>query len=630
MSSSKVEIASRRRRKHAMPYGAAVDEDGTVSFRIWAPSAKTVQLVVNGNRDSGKFEMRPADSGFFELTTKEAQVGSKYQYLIDENLLVPDPASRSQSDDVHGPSVVINPDAYFWQDTNWKGRPWEEAVIYELHVGTFSREGTFSGVIQQLDALVNLGITAIELMPVAEFPGKHNWGYDGVLLFAPDRRYGSPEDLKRLIDVAHTKGLMVFVDVVYNHFGPEGNYLGSYARDFFSRDFQTPWGSAIDFDGPASKEVRNFFIHNALYWIEEFHVDGLRVDAVHAICDSTSPHFALELAEKVQAACNRERHVHVILEDDNNTTDFLKRGSNGEAKCVALWNDDFHHVLHVITTNEDDGYYADYAAPPQPSTIEYVGRALAEGFIYQGQPSEHRGGRPRGQKTLHLPATSFVSFLQNHDQVGNRAFGERLVHLIDEEPLKALTAVWLLAPQIPLLFMGEEWGASTPFNYFCDLDPEFGGLVAEGRRRDFQAFAAFRDTKKSNRIPNPCDEKTFLDSVLNWGERDDASHRDWLAFYKELLAIRKKMIVPKLAGIEPGGKYRVSREGAVYVRWYFKDGTLLKLLANLSEDSNEIKFILKEQHDNLHEHKVIFELNDCAKQIHEGHMPPWSVAWFMY
>jgi malto-oligosyltrehalose trehalohydrolase len=628
MTSSNVEIASRTRRKHVMPYGAAVNDDGSVLFRLWAPSAVSVHLVVNGD-SAGRSEMARTASGHFELLAKDVQVGLKYQYLIDQNLLVPDPASRAQSDDVHGPSVVIDPQEYFWQDSEWKGRPWEEAIIYELHVGTFSREGTFNGVIQELDALVSLGITAIELMPVADFPGKCNWGYDGVLLFAPDRQYGSPDDLKHLVDAAHGKGLMVIMDVVYNHFGPEGNYLNSYAREFFSTQYRTPWGAAIDFDGPGSKEVRNFFIQNALYWIEEFHVDALRVDAVHAICDSTSKHFITELAEIVQAGPGADNHVHLILEDDNNTADYLKRHEDGTVGCVALWNDDFHHALHVMATGESDGYYADYAAPPQPSTIEYVGRAIAEGFVYQGQESTYRNGQPRGQKTQHLPATSFVSYLQNHDQVGNRAFGERLVDLVEERVLRALTAIFLLSPQIPLLFMGEEWGASTPFNYFCDLDLQFGKLVAEGRRKDFQAFAAFKDPKKRHKIPDPCLERTFLDSVLNWGERHEDSHRSWLTFYKELIAIRKRVLVPKLKGIEPGGRYRVSREGAVYVRWQFKDETTLKLLANLSNDTNDIKFILKDQGDHLQESKVVFELDDCARDIREGHMPPWSVAWFM-
>jgi len=628
MSSSKVEIASHTRRRHVMPYGASVNDDGSVLFRIWAPSAGSVHLVVNGN-DSARVEMVRSGAGHFEYSANDVPVGAKYQYLIDENLLVPDPASRGQSEDVHGPSLVVDPHAYLWQDSDWQGRPWEEAIIYELHVGTFSREGTFSGVIQELDSLVNLGITAIEIMPVNEFPGKCNWGYDGALLFAPDRQYGSPDDLKRLVDAAHAKGLMVFLDVVYNHFGPEGNYLNSYAKDFFSTKYRTPWGAALDFDGAGSKEVRNFFIENALYWIEEFHFDGLRVDAVHAILDAGPTHFVSELIERVQAATGNESRVHLILEDDNNTADFLKRHDDGKVGSVAVWNDDFHHALHVMATGEDDGYYADYAAPPQPSVIEYVGRAIAEGFVYQGQESTYRAGQPRGQKCQHLPATAFVSYLQNHDQVGNRAFGERLVDLVEEKTLRALTAIFLLCPQIPLLFMGEEWGASTPFHYFCDLDPQFGKLVAEGRRNDFQAFAAFKDPRKKDKIPDPCSERTFLDSVLNWGERQEEHHRSWLTFHKELIDIRTKVLIPKLKDIEPGGKYRVSREGAVYARWQFKDESTLKLLANLSDDSNDIKFILKDQGDHLHENKVVFELNDCAKEIQEGHMPPWSVAWFM-
>ena len=362
-----------------MPFGAELREDGSVRFRLWAPAARQVELLLRGPQGTRALQMAQAGEGWFELVTAEAGAGSRYLYRIDGGLEVPDPASRLNSEDVHGPSVVVDPTAFEWTDGTWRGRPWHEAVIYELHVGTFSPEGTFSGVERKLDHLVDLGVTAIELMPIADFPGKRNWGYDGALLYAPDTAYGTPDELKSLVCAAHERGLMVLLDVVYNHFGPEGNYLHVYAPQFFTDRHHTPWGAAINFDGADSRPVRDFFVHNALYWLEEYHFDGLRIDAIHTVCDDSPRHIVTEITEAVRQGPGRERHVHVVLENGANQARFL--GPPGAPMTAdAQWNDDVHHCLHVILTGESDGYYEDYARNPHGLLC----RCLAEGFAYQG------------------------------------------------------------------------------------------------------------------------------------------------------------------------------------------------------------------------------------------------------
>ena len=439
----------------------------------------------------------PADEGgWFELVTAAA-AGSRYRYQLDNGLRIADPAARAQEDDVQGPSLVVDPHRYAWQNPAWAGRPWSQTVLYELHVGTFSDEGTFDGVRQKLSHLAGLGVTAIELMPLADFAGRRNWGYDGVLPFAPDRAYGEPDDLKRLIDEAHGLGLMVFLDVVYNHFGPDGNYLPLLAPEFFTEDIPTPWGAAINY---ALRPVRDFVIDNALYWLEEYRFDGLRLDAVHAIEDASEVHILTELAETVRWVIGRERYVHLVLENDANQARYLERDAGGHTLHYdAQWNDDFHHVAHALLTGERAGYYADYADRP----VERLARALDRGFIYQGEPSAHRGGVPRGEPSGDLPPLAFVDFLQNHDQIGNRAFGERLTTLAEPARLKMMQALLLLAPQVPLLFMGEEWGAEEPFLFFCDFHDELADAVREGRRREFAHFPEFANAAARARIPDP-------------------------------------------------------------------------------------------------------------------------------
>jgi malto-oligosyltrehalose trehalohydrolase len=406
-----------------MPFGAALAENGEAEFRLWAPAAARVDLRTEARGERATMAMPRCENGWRSIRVPRAPAGTLYQFVVDGGLAVPDPASRFQPRDVHGPSELIDPAAFDWPDAGWRGRPWHETVLYELHVGAFTPEGSYAGAAKKLDHLAALGVTAIELMPVAEAPGMRNWGYDGVLPFAPEHRYGRPDELKRLVAAAHARNIQVFLDVVFNHFGPEGNYLGRYAPQFFLSDRPTPWGAAIDFEGPGSRTVRDFFIHNALYWIEEFHIDGLRLDAVHAIFDKSQPHILEEIAEAVRGAESPERHVHLVLENDDNAAHYLAREPDGRPRhYAAQWSEDIHHALHHLVTGETAGHYGDFADAP----VARLGRALAEGFAYQGERSRHRGGRRRGEPSAHLPPTAFVSFLQNHDMVGNRAFSERI------------------------------------------------------------------------------------------------------------------------------------------------------------------------------------------------------------
>src|SRR5262249_52567680 len=432
--------------------------------------------------------------------------GSRYSFRTDGGTSVPDPASRSNPDDVHAPSMVIDPLAFDWSDDRWTGRPWEEAIIYELHVGAFTSEGSFASAAKRLDYLAELGVTAIELMPLADFPGRRGWGYDGVLPFAPDASYGSVAELKGLIDSAHMPGLMMLLDVVYNHFGPEGNYLGLYAPQFFNPERETPWGAALNFDGAHSRTVREFFIHNALYWLEEYGFDGLRLDAIDRIVDDSSPDIVTELAARIREGPGAQRQVHIVLENDRNEAHLLGRDAQQRPlHATAQWNDDLHHAMHVVLTGETDGYYADYADAP----LRHAAHSLAEGFAYQGQPSRYRGGAMRGEPSVHLPPAVFVSFMQTHDQVGNRALGERIGHLVEPRALRAAIACVLLAPSPPLLFMGEEFAASTPFLFFCDFGPELAAAVADGRRREFPRFPPLPDPGAREAVPAPQDVATF-------------------------------------------------------------------------------------------------------------------------
>jgi len=568
-----VSPAPAARRAHQMPFGAEVREDGTTRFRLWAPGARQVELWLE---DTGRAIPVPRDAGgWAEYVTREAPAGTRYRYRIDGEMLVPDPAARFQPGDVHGASEVVDPLAHAWADASWSGLPPERLVFYELHVGTFTGAGTYAGVAARLDHLAALGVTAIELMPLADFPGRWGWGYDGVLLFAPESRYGRPEELKALVEAAHARGLAVFLDVVYNHFGPEGNYLHRYAPAFFSTRHRTLWGDGINYDEAGSEVVRAFMVHNALYWLEEYHLDGLRLDAVNAIVDDSAAHLLVNIGRAVAEGPGRERRVHLVLENGANEARHLRRGPGRRPLYLAQWNDDVHHALHVLLTGERGGYYVDYQ-PPLP----HLGRCLTEGFAFQGERSTYRDGA-RGEPSGDLPPTAFVGFLQNHDQVGNRALGERLAALASPAAVRAVSAVLLLAPALPLLFMGEEWAAPEPFLFFSDLGPDLGPRVAEGRRREFARFPEFASQGARERIPDPQSPATRDRSVLDWRRLDEPAHQQWLAFHRELLALRAGEIVPLLAGeAVPTAGWKALGDTALEVTWAFPVGTL-RLVANL-------------------------------------------------
>ena len=541
-------------------WGATLLPDGSrTRFRVWAPDASGgCELEIEGRAPE---EMRPLGDGWFEA---EAPVGAgaRYRYRVSPDLAVPDPASRLQAGDVHGPSVVVDPRAFEWRNAGWRGRPWHETVLYEVHAGAM---GGFKGVREALPRLRDLGVTAVELMPINDFPGERNWGYDGVLPYAPDTAYGTPDELKALVDAAHGLGLMVFLDVVYNHFGPDGAYLHAYAKPFFDEGVHTPWGAAIDFK---KAPVRDFFEDNALFWLDEYRFDGLRFDAVHAIAEKD---WLDTLAARVRREIT-DRHVHLVLENERNGAGHLRPSGQFDAQ----WNDDGHNILHPLLTGEREGYYEDFC----DDGARKLATVLEQGFLFQGQHSPHLGA-PRGEPSGHLPPTAFVLFLQNHDQVGNRAFGERLSALADPDALRAATALLLLSPQIPMLFMGEEWGATAPFLFFTDHNTELAPLVTQGRRKEFAKFAAFQDPAKRERIPDPNAEQTFRASIPDPSEAGRPPHAAVLELHRRLLALRRERIVPNLPGAAALGAEAIG-PGAVLARWRLGDGSRLAIACNLA------------------------------------------------
>jgi maltooligosyltrehalose trehalohydrolase len=541
-----------------LSHGATLIAPNRTRFQFWAPDIASVGLEIGDNPAQ---RMQAEENGWHRLEV-DCGPGARYRYRVTPDLAVPDPASRAQADDVHGPSVVIDPDAYAWRSTQWRGRPWHEAILYELHPGAM---GGFKGVAEHLPRLKALGITAIELMPIADFYGAHNWGYDGVLQFAPDKAYGTPDDLKALVDRGHELGLMMFQDVVYNHFGPEGNYLHAYASKFFRDDVHTPWGAAIDFKNPV---VRRFFIENALYWLEEYRFDGLRLDAVHAIPDRD---WLLELAETVKKTIT-DRQVHLVLENDNNDAPLL------EEAFTAQWNDDAHHAAHVLVTGESGGYYSDYAENPAAA----LARCLEQGFAFQGEASAYRDGALRGTPSGFLAPDRFVFFLQNHDQIGNRAMGDRLAAIADPDVLKVGVALMLLSPQIPLLFMGEEIGAREPFLYFTDYQGDLAEAVKQGRRKEFGKFPEFATEEAQRRIPDPNKAETFAKSRPIFTS-DDKWARAWSDYYRDLITLRREAIVPRLEGVRSEGAQALTPH-ALQARWILSDGTRLTLSANFGPE----------------------------------------------
>jgi len=574
---------------HSMPFGTRLLADGSVLFRLWAPSALAVDLCLEKSQGRRKlYHMDTLPGGWFQRQVSAAGIGTLYCFRIDGDMLVPDPASRGQRDDVHGPSVVVDPADFLWQDDYWQGRAWEETIIYEIHTGTFSPAGTFNGIRERLPYLADLGVTAIELMPIADFPGQRNWGYDGALLFAPDRSYGRPHDLKQLIQSAHAMGIMVFLDVVYNHFGPEGNYLNVYCKEsFFTEEYSTPWGAALNFTGTDSRTVRDFFIHNALYWLEEYRFDGLRLDAIHAIFDDSHPHILEEIAFSVRDGPGTARHVHLMVENENNQSHYLTRNQDSSPKYyVAQWNDDLHHACHVLLTGEKTGYYIDYADDP----LHHIGRCLTEGFAYQGEVSLYRHNTCRGDTSSHLPPLAFVSFLQNHDQVGNRAEGERLTCLTPAPLLRIATSLLLLSPSPPLLFMGEEFAATTPFLFFCDFGHGFADQLATGRRRELALLTGSSDSTESSQIQDPGNIVTYQRSCLDWQEKDSENGRQMYDFYKKLLVLRRRHIVPRLSCMQGGNaQHQIIDTKALYINWLMGDGSRLKVAVNFDTKPIELK-----------------------------------------
>ncbi|MEA3640420.1 MAG: alpha-amylase family glycosyl hydrolase [Lamprobacter sp.] len=724
-----------------MPFGTEITANGGVNFRLWAPTAQHVELLWTAATVPGQaaqsLRMHRSEAGWHHLELTEARAGDRYHYRIDAGLAVPDPVSRFQPDDVHGPSQIIDPLAFDWgaAESAWRGRPWHEAVIYELHVGTFSAGGDYASIESRFDHLLELGVTAIELMPLADFPGQRNWGYDGALLYAPDACYRQPEDLKRLIRAAHQHGLMVLLDVVYNHFGPEGNYLHCYAPAFFHPDRHTPWGAAIDLDGPQAHWVREFFIQNALYWLEEYRFDGLRLDAVDRIIDTSDPDLLDELAQRVQAGPGRARQIHLVLENDHNDARRYERTTKGQPRhFTAQWNDDLHHALHHLLTGETDGPYQDFVSdagsspgssstlqpscshgsasrsgsgsrsgsasrsgsgscsirPPfsvsllnssssvDPSsgpapgqatatapcsvlesnarfedrTTQLIARALTQGFAYQGEPSAFRDGHRRGTPSRHLPPAAMVNFLQNHDQAGNRAFGERLHQLIPTEALDAAFALMLLAPSPPLLFMGEEFDAESPFLFFCDFGPDLAEAVREGRRREFARSYGFTDPASRASIPDPNDPETFTRSRLDWRWRDhpgQAVHPDTdsaalsqqrrFSLCRRLLALRRAQIAPLIPLIEQGGDALVFGRGRLSVQWSTSDHHQLRLIANLNGEPVEMPREIKPpcRSSLILDHRPGTEPTTASETsgstarvpIQKSHLAPWSVQWWI-
>ncbi|MCD9047871.1 malto-oligosyltrehalose trehalohydrolase [Luteimonas sp. MHLX1A] len=524
-------------------------------FGLWAPAASRVELVLA----DGDVHPMARDADGFHAVHIACVAGTRYRFRIDGAEPVPDPASRWQPEGVDGPSATLAGDGYRWQHGSWRGRPWREAVIYELHVGVC---GGYDGVRAQLPRLAALGITAIELMPVAERPGRRNWGYDGVMPFAPTSADGTPEALKALVDEAHGLGLMVLLDVVYNHFGPQGNHLHAIAPGFFRDDICTPWGPAIDFRQPA---VCEFFLANARMWIDEYRFDGLRLDAVHAIEPAA---FLDTLREHVAASTAQGRHVHLVLENEHNDAGLLERG------YTAQWNDDFHNALHVLLTGEEEGYYAGFADDP----AAHLARTLGEGFAYQGQ-ADHRGNA-RGMPSGHLPPERFVVFAQNHDQIGNRALGDRLITQVPESRLRAALALTALTPMVPLFFMGEPWGAREPFLFFTDFAPPLDAQVREGRRREFAHFAAFADPERRARIPDPNDEATFRASACDIADADRGEGARWAAWFQALLAVRRQW----LAAGAGEGRGHVLQPGAIAAYWRLPGGRW-QVFANFGEQA---------------------------------------------
>ena len=548
--------------------GATVREDG-IGFRVWAPGRRTVEVVVDGRRPLAM--TRQAD-GTFEATAPGLAAGARYQYRLDGERYRPDPASRYQPEGVHGPSVVVDAPSFPWTDVGFRGHELADLVLYELHVGTFTRAGTFEAAIAHLPQLVDLGITAIQLMPVAEFPGSRNWGYDGVHLFAPQSTYGGPRGLRRLVDACHAHGVSVVLDVVYNHLGPEGNYLGDFGPYYTDR-YTTPWGGALNFDGPDSAGVRRHFVENARAWVREFHMDGLRLDAIHSIFDVSPRHVLTELAEAAREEARAlNRPLHIIAESHDNDRRVVLPAAEGGLGLDAVWADDFHHALHVRLTGEHGGYYCDFTDP------KLLARAMTQGFAFQGEPSEYFGHK-RGTACADLPGERFVICVQNHDQVGNRAQGDRLSTIVPFEAVKLAAALMLAAPAVPLLFMGEEYGETAPFQFFTSfLDRDLGEAVRKGRTAEFSRFAW------NGAVPDPADPATFVRSRLNHPLVGAPRHRELYQYYRHCLALRRSHPALGANGKDRAHAELDAADAVLTLSRNAEHGPGIRLIANLTGD----------------------------------------------
>jgi maltooligosyltrehalose trehalohydrolase len=539
-----------------------------MEFRVWAPKATTVEIAI----DNSRTPMMPDASGWWSADVPVTRVAPEYAFSLDGDQPLPDPRSPWQPHGVHGASRVLDHQAFAWTDARWQPGPLSSAVLYELHIGTFTTAGTFEAAIERLDHLVELGITHIELMPVAEFPGTRGWGYDGVDLYAPHHAYGGPEGLKRLVDVAHSKGLAVLLDVVYNHLGPAGNYLENFGPYFTDRH-HTPWGQAVNLDGPGSDEVRRFFCDNALMWLRDYHLDGLRLDAVHALIDTSAVHVLEQLAAEVQAlAAQLGRHLVLIAESDLNDPRVVRPPEIGGYGLTAQWSDDFHHALHTVLTGERSGYYADFG------TLAALAKALTHAYVYDGGYSGFRDRR-HGRPATGLSGHRFFGYLQNHDQIGNRAQGERSSHLLSLGRLKIAAGLVLTAPFVPLLYQGEEWGASAPFQYFTDHeDAELGRAVSTGRRLEFAAFGW-----SAEEVPDPQDPATYMHSRLDWRELACEPHASLLDWHRRLIRLRRR--IPVLTdGRMDQVRVRVDEEA----RWLVLERGQVTVACNLAAHAQSV------------------------------------------
>ena len=595
--------------QHDMPFGARLQEGGGALFRLWAPAARKAELALETASAPQLLPAQADAQGWWTCRVPHATAGTPYRWKIDGDLLVPDPASRSNPEGPHGPSVLVDPAQFEW-DEGWTGRPWHETVLYELHVGTFTPEGTFAAAAARLQQLVDLGVTAVELMPVADFPGRFGWGYDGVLPYAPHHAYGTPDDLKRFVQQAHRLGLMVFLDVVYNHFGPEGNYLHAYAPAFFSKTKTSPWGAAINFDGEDSAAVREFFIHNAVYWVREYRFDGLRLDAVHAISDESPRHVLQELSERVRTA-SAGRHVHLVLEnEDNGYRHLAPEPMHGFYD--GQWNDDFHHVLHVAMTGETQRYYHDYGV----DTMDLLARGFTHGMVFEASKRKEGGAREVVQPAPAQPLSALVNFAHNHDQVGNRARGERLSQLVAPEAAALPTLLALLTPAIPMLFFGEEWGATEPFLYFADWEGELREAVRAGRRREF-------GHEHADDLPDPCSSETFDRSRPDPAGAATPAGRERLEQVRAALAARRQWITPRQSQLLTGrhSAQRIGERGLA-VQWRYEDGRMLSLELNLGAEPLQVEA----QHLGPVEAQLVYSHRWPADTA-RGTWPPHAARW---